>query len=92
MNRRNFLSLVALGAPAAVIAPKLGVIARHAFQNGGASSGICEVCGGIMPAHEFVLVGTMSRRMRIVDPREGDMGRGSLPGKLSTPFAFRTES
>lgn len=28
MNRRNFLSLVALGAPAAVIAPKLGLIER----------------------------------------------------------------
>lgn len=59
MNRRQFLASLGIGAPAAVLAaklPKLEAKAQpHPFNNRGASSGVCQDCGGIAPEHtQFV--------------------------------------
>jgi hypothetical protein len=57
MNRRNFLrSLV--GGVAAAAAVKTATILRatvHPFQNNGASSGVCKVCGDAITEHKSVL-------------------------------------
>jgi hypothetical protein len=101
MDRRKFLSMLAVGAPAALVAAKLGLAERHPFQNYGASSGVCTVCGDTVMEHESVALGPPNRivRLRRIIP-EADMGRGSswahlerfpCPSKLQTPFAFRSE-
>lgn len=53
MNRRQFLVSLGIGAPAAVLAAKMPMLEAkpHAFDNHGASSGICQACGGIAPDH-----------------------------------------
>jgi hypothetical protein len=49
MNRRNFLSTLAVGAPAVLLAAKIAPLEAikqdHRFQNNGASTGICKLCG-----------------------------------------------
>jgi hypothetical protein len=71
MDRRKFLSMLAVGAPAAVIGVKLGLAAPHPFTNNGASSGICTACGGIITEHESVAIGPPNETVRVVLPPKG---------------------
>jgi hypothetical protein len=75
MNRRRFLASLGIGMPAAAIAAKARLVVdpKHPFQNNGATSGVCAVCGGIVPQHATFLT------------TDGKIRSLGYPGRLCIP-------